>query len=154
MFLRLNVRFMLVKRVCLVLWFKPFKIPFSASRSLYRNNERNKKTYLSWCRIPPTEIPRFWCPATTAPVRTEGFFCHCNIAPGTDPASGTVKEDFRNFGQRFSGADFCLRQSTASCIFVGQIPICPTKVLALRGRGVLPSQTPFPRYHGDRLKTG
>ena len=77
-----------------------------------------------------------------------------NIAPGTDPASGTVKEDFRNFGQRFSGADFCLRQSTASCIFVGQIPICPTKVLALRGRGVLPSQTPFPRYHGDRLKTG
>lgn len=28
MFLRLNVRFMLVKRVCLVLWFKPFKIPF------------------------------------------------------------------------------------------------------------------------------
>ena len=30
-----------------VLWFKPFKIPFSASRSLYRNNERNKKTYLS-----------------------------------------------------------------------------------------------------------
>ena len=76
MFLRLNVRFMLVKRVCLVLWFKPFKIPFSASRSLYRNNERNKKTYLSWCRIPPTEIPRFWCPATTAPVRTEGFFCH------------------------------------------------------------------------------
>ncbi|MBS6990573.1 MAG: hypothetical protein KH126_08945, partial [Azospirillum sp.] len=28
-----------------------------------------------------------------------------NIAPGTDPASGPVKEVFRNFRQQFFGAD-------------------------------------------------
>ena len=48
------------------------------------------------------------------------FFCPngCNIAPGTDPAMETVTEDFQNFSQRFSGADFCCRQTTASCTFV------------------------------------
>ena len=30
----------------------------------------------------------------------------CNIAPGTNPAPEAVTEDFRNFGQRFSGAFF------------------------------------------------
>ena len=30
----------------------------------------------------------------------------------------TVTEDFQNFSQRFSGADFCCRQTTASCTFV------------------------------------
>ncbi|WP_416987713.1 hypothetical protein, partial [Alistipes finegoldii] len=34
----------------------------------------------------------------------------CNIAPGTDPAMETVTEDFQNFSQRFSGADFSHRQ--------------------------------------------
>ena len=35
-----------------------------------------------------------------------------------DPAMETVTEDFQNFSQRFSGADFCCRQTTASCTFV------------------------------------
>ena len=58
----------------MVLCFKPFKIPFSVSCGLYRDNERNKKTDLSCCKIQPTEIPRFRCPLQTAPVRTEGLF--------------------------------------------------------------------------------
>ena len=146
MFLRLNVRFMLVKRVCLVLWFKPFKIPFSASRSLYRNNERNKKTDLSCCKIQPGEIPWFRCPLQTAPVRTDGFFLPrngCNIAPGTDPAPEAATEDFRNFGQRFSGADFCCRQTTASCTFVCRKFFRHTKGARSARPGVLPSRTPF-----------
>ena len=66
-------------------------------------------------------MPRFRCPLTTAPVRTEGLFWRphgCNIAHGKDLASEAVTEDFQNFGQRFSGADFCCRQTTASCTFV------------------------------------
>ena len=53
-------------------------------------------------------------------VRRAFFFVPdgCNIAPGTDPAMETVTEDFQNFSQRFSGADFCCRQTTASCTFV------------------------------------
>ncbi len=57
-------------------------------------------------------------PLQSAPM---DFFCPrngCNIAPGTDPAPEAATEDFRNFGQRFSGADFCCRQTTASCTFV------------------------------------
>ena len=64
---------------------------------------------------------RFRCPLQSAPVRTDGFFLPrngCNIAPGTDPAMETVTEDFQNFSQRFFGADFCCRQTTASCTFV------------------------------------
>ena len=121
MFLRLNIRYTVIKLVCLVLCFKPFKIPFSVSCGLYRDNERNKKTCLSCCKIQPTEIPRFRCPLTTAPVRSAGFFFPrngCNIAEGNDPAPEAATEDFRNFGQRFSGADFCYRQITASCTFV------------------------------------
>ena len=136
--MRLIVSYTVVKRVCPVLCFKPFKIPFSISCGLYRNNEWNKKTSLSCCKIQPTEIPRLRRPLQTAPVRTEDFFLHpdgCNIAPGTNPAPETVTEDFRNFGQRFSAADSYPRQRVASCTFVRQIGICPTKVLALRGRG-------------------
>ena len=147
----MNVRFAVVKRVCLVLCFEPFKIPFSISCGLYRNNEGNKKTSLSCCKIPPTEIPRFRCPLTTAPVRTEGLFWRphgCNIAPGTDPAPEAVTEDFQNFGQRFSGADFCCRQTTASCVFVRQTGVCPTKTLALRGRAFSRVERLFNRYHG------
>ena len=142
--------------MCSVLCFKPFKIPFSVSCGLYRDNDRNKKTDLSCCKIQPTEIPRFRCPLTTAPVRTDGFFLRpdgCNIAPGTDPAMETVTEDFQNFSQRFSGADFCCRQTTASCTFVRQIGICPTKVLALRGRAFSPVERLLNRYYGYQPKT-
>ena len=57
----------------------------------------------------------------SAPVRIEGLFWRphgCNIVTGTDPPSEAVTEDFQNFGQRFSAADFCCRQTTASCTFV------------------------------------
>ena len=117
----MNVRFAVVKHVCAVLCFKPFKIPFSVSCGLYRDNERNKKTDLSCCKIQPGEIPWFRCPLTTAPVRSAGFFFvpdGCNIAPGTAPVPEAVMEDFRNFGQRFSAADFSHRQMGASCTFV------------------------------------
>ena len=99
---------------------------------------------------------RFRCPLQSAPVRTDGFFLPrngCNIAPGTDPAMETVTEDFQNFSQRFSGADFCCRQTTASCTFVRQIDICPTKVLALRGRGRSRVATLFLAIYGYQPKT-
>ncbi len=82
----------------------------------------------------------------SAPVRTDGFFLRpdgCNIAPGTDPAPEAVAEVLQRFFENFSAAEFYHRQMVASCTFVRQIAICPTKVLALRGRGVLPSRTPF-----------
>ena len=44
----------------------------------------------------------------------------CNIAPGTAPPSKAVSGNSENFEQRFSGADFCCRQTTASCTFVRQ----------------------------------
>ena len=138
MFLRLIVSYTVVKHVCSVLCFKPFKIPLSISCGLYRDNERNKKTDLSCCKIQPTEIPRFRCPLQSAPDRTEGLFWRphgCNIAPGTDSAPEAVTEVFQSFHKKFSAADFCCRQTTASCTFVRQTAFCPTKVLALRGRG-------------------
>ena len=144
--MRLIVRFAVVKHVCLVLCFKPFKIPFSVSCGLYRDNERNKKTDLSCCKIQPTEIPRFRCPLQTAPVRTEGLFWRphgCNIATGKDPLSEAVAEVLQRFFENFSATDFSPHLRRASCTFVRQIGICPTKVLALRGRSVLPSRTPF-----------
>ena len=52
-------------------------------------------------------------------------------------------EFFQSFHKKISGADFCFCKETARCTFVRQIGICPTKVLALRGRGVLPSRTHF-----------
>ena len=142
MFLRLNIRYTVIKLVCLVLCFKPFKIPFPVSCGLYRDNERNKKTDLSCCKIQPIEIPRFRCPLQTAPVRTEGLFWRphgCNIAPGTDPPLEAVAEVFQSSHKKSFAADFCYRQITASCTFVRQIGICPTKVLALRGRVAFPS---------------
>ena len=81
MFLRLNIRYTVIKLVCLVLCFKPFKIPFSVSCGLYRDNDRNKKTDLSCCKIQPTEIPRFRCPLQTAPVRTEAKITDCPVCP-------------------------------------------------------------------------
>lgn len=119
--MRLIVSHTSIEYVCLVYWVKPFKIPFSISCGLYRNNERNKKTCLSCCKIQPGEIPRFRCPLTTAPVRTDGFFLRpygCNIAHGKDLASEAVAEVLQSFFENFSAADFCYRQITASCTFV------------------------------------
>ena len=77
--MRLIVSHTSIEYVCLVYWVKPFKIPFSISCSLYRDNERNKKTDLSCCKIQPGEIPWFRCPLQTAPVRTDGFFLPCPV---------------------------------------------------------------------------
>lgn len=77
----MNVCFTVVKHVGSVLCFKPFKIPFSVSCGLYRDNERNKKTDLSCCKIQPGEMLRFRCPLQTAPVRTEGLFWRCLSRP-------------------------------------------------------------------------
>ena len=52
----------------------------------------------------------------------------CNIAPGTAPVPEAVMEDFRNFGQRFSAADFSHRQMGASCTFVCRKTFRHTKV--------------------------
>ena len=82
MFLRLIVRFAVVKRVCLVLCFKPFKIPFSVSCGLYRDNERNKKTDLSCCKIQPGEIPRFRCLLQSAPRACFGVRAVVILHPG------------------------------------------------------------------------
>lgn len=115
--------------------------------------------YLNICfdgNIQPAEKLRFRCPLTTAPVRSAGFFLSldgCNIASGTDPATGAVKEGFRNFRQQFSGAYFSHRQMGASCTFVRQIGICPTKVLALRGRAFSPVERLLNRYYGYQPKT-
>ena len=156
MFLRLNIRYTVIKLVCLVLCFKPFKIPFSVSCGLYRDNERNKKTDLSCCKIQPGEIPRFRCPLTTAPVRTEGLFWRphgCNIAEGNDPPSEAVAEVWHRFFENFSAADFSPHLRRASCTFVRQIGICPTKVLALRGRAFSRVERLLNRYYGYRPKT-
>ena len=147
--MRLIVRFAVVKHVCLVLCFKPFKIPFSISCGLYRNNERNKKTCLSCCKIQPGEIPRFRCPLTTAPVRTDGFFLRpygCNIAHGKDLASEAVAEVLQSFFENFSAADFCYRQITASCTFVCRKTFRHTKGARSARPGPLPSRDPFLSY--------
>ena len=65
-----------------------------------------------------------------------------NIAPGTDPASGPVKEDFRNFRQQFFDADFCCRQTTASCTFVRQRS-------SLCRAGAAPKSRPFFKLYMD-----
>ena len=156
MFLRLNIRYTVIKLVCLVLCFKPFKIPFPVSCGLYRDNERNKKTDLSCCKIQPGEIPWFRCPLQTAPVRTDGFFLPrngCNIAPGNDPPSEAVAEGWHRFFENFSAADFSPHLRRASCTFVRQTTVCPTKVLALRGRAFSPVERLLNRYYGYRPKT-
>ena len=78
----------------------------------------------------------------SAPVRTDGFFLlrnGCNIASGNAPSSETATEDLQNFWQKLSDADFCCRQTTASCTFVCRKVFRHTKVLALRGWVALPS---------------
>ena len=99
---------------------------------------------------------RFRCPLQSAPVRTDGFFLPrngCNIAPGNDPASGPVMENFRNFRQQFFGADFSHRQMGASCVFVRQPSVCPTKTLALRGRGCSQVAPLYLAIYGYQPKT-
>ena len=95
-----------------------------------------------------TTDSRVWI-LMSAPVRTDGFFLRpygCNIAHGKDLASEAVAEVLQSFFENFSAADFCYRQITASCTFVRQIGICPTKVLALRGRGRSRVATLFSSY--------
>ena len=119
--MRLIVSHTSIESVCLVYWVKPFKIPFSISCSLYRDNERNKKIDLSCCKIQLGEIPRFRCPLQTAPVRTEGLFWRphgCNIAEGNDPPSEAVAEVWHRFFENFSAADFSPHLRRASCTFV------------------------------------
>ena len=149
MFLRLNIRYTVIKLVCLVLCFKPFKIPFSVSCGLYRDNERNKKTDLSCCKIQPGEIPRFRCPLTTAPVRTEGLFWRphgCNIAEGNDPPSEAVAEVWHRFFENFSAADFSPHLRRASCTFVCRKNFRHTKGARSARPGPLPSRDPFLSY--------
>ena len=146
MFLRLNIRYTVIKLVCLVLCFKPFKIPFPVSCGLYRDNERNKKTDLSCCKIQPGEIPWFRCPLQTAPVRTEGLFWRphgCNIAEGNDPPSEAVAEVWHRFFENFSAADFSPHLRRASCTFVCRKFFRHTKGARSARPGVLPSRTPF-----------
>ena len=146
MFLRLNIRYTVIKLVCLVLCFKPFKISFSVSCGLYRDNERNKKTCLSCCKIQPGEIPWFRCPLQTAPVRTEGLFWRphgCNIAEGNDPPSEAVAEVWHRFFENFSAADFSPHLRRASCTFVCRKTFRHTKGARSARLGVLPSRTPF-----------
>ena len=147
--MRLNIRYTVIKLVCLVLCFKPFKIPFSVSCGLYRDNERNKKTCLSCCKIQPTEIPRFRCPLTTAPVRSAGFFFvpdGCNIAPGTAPPSKAVAEVWHRFFENFSAADFSPHLRRASCTFVCRKTFRHTKGARSARPGPLPSRDPFLSY--------
>ena len=92
-------------------------------------------------------------PLQSAPRACFGARTVIILQPGTAPAPEAVTEDFRNFGQRFSGADFCFRQKTASCTFVRQIGICPTKVLALRGRGRSPVAALFLAIYEYQPKT-
>ena len=147
--MRLNVRFAVVKRVCPVLCFKPFKIPFSISCSLYRDNERNKKIDLSCCNIQPGEMLRFRCPLQTAPVRTEGLFWRphgCNIAEGNDPPSEAVAEVWHRFFENFSAADFSPHLRRASCTFVCRKNFRHTKGARSARLGPLPSRDPFSSY--------
>ena len=143
--MRLIVSHTSIEYVCLVYWVKPFKIPFSISCSLYRDNERNKKIDLSCCKIQLGEIPRFRCPLTTAPVRTDGFFLRpdgCNIAPGTDPPGS------RNGGFSELRSEI-LRRGFFPSPDGSELYLCPTNLgLSDKGSrsarpGSLPSRDPF-----------
>ena len=92
----------------------------------------------------------------SALVRTEGLFWRphgCNIAHGKAPVPEVVAEVLQSFFENFSAAAFCCRRTTASCTFVRQIGICPTKVLALRGRAFSRVERLFNRYYGYQPKT-
>ena len=60
---------------------------------------------------------------------------------------------FSKFSQKIFRRGFCYRQITASCTFVRQTTVCPTKVLALRGRAFSPVERLLNRYYGYRPKT-
>ena len=155
--MRLIVSYTVVKRVCPVLCFKPFKIPFSVSCGLYRDNDRNKKTDLSCCKIQPTEIPRFRCPLQTAPVRTEGLFWRphgCNIAAGTAPVPEAVAEVFQSFQKKIFPARLFVvaRQQRAVPLYAENF-FGIRKELALRGRAFSRVERLFNRYHEYRPKT-
>ena len=77
----------------------------------------------------------------------------CNIAPGNDPPSEAVAEVWHRFFENFSAADFSPHLRRASCTFVRQTTVCPTKVLALRGRAFSPVERLLNRYYGYRPKT-
>ena len=64
------------------------------------------------------------------------------------PVLGGRSGGFQSFHKKFSAADFCYRQITASCTFVRQTTVCPTKVLALRGRAFSPVERLLNRYYG------
>ena len=99
---------------------------------------------------------RFRCPLQSAPVRTDGFFLPrngCNIAPGNDPPSEAVAEVWHRFFENFSAADFSPHLRRASCTFVRQTTVCPTKVLALRGRGRSQVAPLFQAIYGYQPKT-
>lgn len=77
------------------------------------------------------------CPFLSGSVRTSRFFLHLdrrNIASETAPAPNSASRICRNYRRNFFGVDFYRRQTVASCTFVRQTDVCPTKVLALRGR--------------------
>ena len=95
-------------------------------------------------------------PLQSAPVRTEGLFLRphgCNIAYGKDPPSKAVAEVWPSFFENFSAAEFSPHLRRASWTFVRQIGICPTKVLALRGRAFSRVERLFNRYYGYQPKT-
>ena len=97
------------------------------------------------------------CPLTvrSSPFR-RAFFRRpngCNIAAGTAPPSEAVSGNSENFRQRFSGADFSHRQMGASCVFVRQPSVCPTKTLALRGRAFSRVERLLTRNYGYQPKT-
>ena len=70
----------------------------------------------------------------------------CNIAPGTDPAPEAVAEVWQRFFENFSAADFCCRQTTASCTFVCRKTFRHTKGARSARPGPLPSRDPFSSY--------
>ena len=116
------------------------KYPFSVSCGLYRNNERDKKTYLSWCKIRPTERPRFRCPPLSAPVRSPDFFSAPdgrNIAHGKD-CPGSRFGVFSKFSQKNFRRGFLLSPDNS------KVYLCPTNcVLSDKGpRSAGPGRSP------------
>ena len=114
------------------------------------------RIFLSLAIYKSIESLRPRCPLQTAPVRTEGLFWRphgCNIAEGNDPPSEAVAEVWHRFFENFSAADFSPHLRRASCTFVRQTTVCPTKVLALRGRAFSPVERLLNRYYGYRPKT-
>lgn len=77
------------------------------------------------------------CPFLSGSVRTDRFFLPSdrrNIALGMTPAQNSAPRICRNSRRVFFGTVFYRRRTVASCVFVRQTDVCPTKTLALRGR--------------------